>query len=232
MPALTTKPPANCRRVPIYRARAVRSLEERRPEELQNLGVYRFPAMPAGADHALRTAAVLPVCSLPGALRISMALSRQNRALAGRLRERYPASASSVISGLSLSASMVIWSLSGVPALVKGTETGPVVRFSAIVVVSCSIAMTWPVMGWIASLGPVSVVVVVVGVVTVSLETRCVTVRRLVGLIREPLLARARRKVAIGNWVCLASSASAESCCAFSCFSSAAVSEIVSAIIV
>src|SRR5438128_9640141 len=37
MPALTTKTPANCRRVPIYRARAVRSLQERRPEELRRM---------------------------------------------------------------------------------------------------------------------------------------------------------------------------------------------------
>jgi len=46
-----------------------------------------------------------------------------------------------------------------------------------------------------------------------------------------PLIS-AWRNVEIGSLVCFASSDNAFNCCAFSCFSSAAVSEIVSAIMV
>src|SRR6266487_265159 len=50
--------------------------------------------------------------SLPGAFNISIAFSRQKRALAGRFSERNSARASSVMSGLAFSASMVICNLS------------------------------------------------------------------------------------------------------------------------
>src|SRR5260370_2981494 len=95
--------------------------------------------MPAGDDQPLRTAAgakveerlsIFPVCSLFGALRISIAFSRQNLALAGRLSERYSASASSVIFGFDRSTSIVICSLSGLPSMGKAAKAGLVLRFS------------------------------------------------------------------------------------------------------
>src|SRR5713226_5075367 len=156
-----------------------------------------------------------------------MAFSRQKRALAGRLRERNSASASSVISGLDRNASIVICSLSGLPSLGTVVTVGFAFRLSTRSIGSRSIASTWPVIGCAASFVVISGAAVAVA--AVSLVGRLVTASKLIGLMRELLLARARRNEATGRCV---SFARAFICCVFSCFSSSEVSEIVSAIIV
>src|SRR6266702_678461 len=134
-----------------------------------------------------------------------MAFSRQKRALAGRLRERNSASASSVISGLDRNASIVICSLSGLPSLGTVVTVGFAFRLSTRSIGSRSIASTWPVIGCAASLLVISGAAVAVA--AVSPVGRLVAASKLIGLMRELLLARARRNVATGRCVCFASAA-------------------------
>src|SRR6266851_2789307 len=209
------------------------------PYHLPQRQGQRFPLdMPAELVHTLFvfTAGVGPVWLRPGALRISIALSRQKRALAGRFKVRYSASSSSVMCGLFLSASMVICSLSGFPS-VGILTTGALMPGSLTVFTSSRpIATICPVIGRLGSLASVSRLATVeapfIPPSIVCAEPALLVIEsRLAALKRLPL-AKARRSVAIGRLVCLASSVRADNCCAFSCFSSMAVSEIVSAIMV
>src|SRR5258708_31981913 len=158
-----------------------------------------------------------------------MAFSRQKRALAGRLRERNSASASSVISGLDRNASIVICSLSGLDSLGTVVTVGFAFRLSTRPIGSRSIASPWPVIGCAASFVVISGAAVAVA--AVSLVGRLVTASKLIGLMRELLFARARRNVATGSGVGFARPARAFICLVFSFFSSSVVLESVSAII-
>src|SRR5689334_193993 len=75
---------------------------------------YRFTAVAIDSFQPPSTAETGPESpSAAAAFKISTALSRQKRALAGRFKARYSANASSVRSGLLRNALIVICSLSG-----------------------------------------------------------------------------------------------------------------------
>src|SRR5581483_1687032 len=196
--------------------------------------VHRFAplAMAPVAVQPLLIGVFTSCASLSGVLlSISIAFSLQKRALAGRLRERKLARSSSVISGLALSASIVICNLSGLAPPSLGTATRGGAAFTLFVFVCTGVlssATTCPVIVRCASS--------FVSVVSDSADSSSVgrltfVASKLAGLRRDPE-ASALCSVVTGRRVCFASSLSRPIWSAAAFLSSAADSVMVSAIIV